>query len=189
VSCSICAEIPETVRANTGRDHALPETTTKLKALNWGGRDQDLWECPQCRNLYTYSSDQAFSGSGNTDEDVLTRLTTEEARVIRAFAVAGTAPPDSLAGQVDAFFALPGIAHTVALNRAYTQNREVARRLIPRIVAELARTSSFQYRDLLVGFGKARKDDAKRIVDEIAKQSFDKGHPLEWVKQQCEQPR
>jgi hypothetical protein len=188
VSCSICAEIPDSLSANTGRDHVLPETTAKLKALSWGSLDQDLWECPQCKNLYTYSSDQAFSGSGNTDQDELTRLTTEQARVIRAFAIAGNIPLDALAGEVDAFFALPGIAHTVALNRAYTQNREVARRLIPRIVAELARTSSFQYRDVLIGLGKARKDDAKRIVDEIAKQSVDKGHPLEWVKQQCEQP-
>lgn len=171
--------------ANTGRDQVLPEPTTKLKALNWGSREQDLWECPQCKNLYTYSSEQAFSGSGNTDEDVLTRLTTNEARVIRAFAVPGNVPIDAIAVETDAFFALPGIAHTVALNRAYTNNREVARRLIPRIVAELARTSSFQYRDLLVGLGKARKDDAKRIVDEIAKQSIDKGHPLEWVRQQC----
>lgn len=187
MSCSICAEIPETVTANTGRDQVLPETTAKLKALNWGSREQDLWECPQCRNLYTYSSEQAFSGSGNSDEDVLTRLTTEQARVIRAFAVAGNVPLDAIARDEEAFFALPGIAHTVALNRAYTQNREVARRLIPRIVAELARTSSFQYRDTLVGLGKARKDDAKRIVDEIAKHSVDQGHPLDWVKQQCEQ--
>lgn len=187
MSCSICSEIPETVTANTGRDQVLPEPTAKLKALNWGSREQDLWECPQCKNLYTYSSEQAFSGSGNSDEDVLTRLTTDQARVIRAFAMPGNVQIDAIAAEIDAFFALPGIAHTVALNRAYTQNREVARRLIPRIVAELARSpsGSFQYRDTLIGLGKARKDDAKRIVDEIAKHSIDKGHPLEWVRQQC----
>ncbi|HUS27323.1 MAG TPA: hypothetical protein VMZ53_02410 [Kofleriaceae bacterium] len=182
--CAICSQIPDQLTANTGREHYLPETTTPLQPLGWGSRDEDLWKCPQCDNLYTYYSEQAFTGSGNNDEDVLTRLTPEQAGVVRAFAIAGTGAAD--AREEDAFFALPPLAHSVALSRAYQQNREVVRRLIPRIVAELARTSSFQYRDTLIGLGKARKDDARRIIDEIRKLAVEKGQPLDWVRQQCE---
>ena len=188
MSCSICAQIPDVLTANIGRDHFLPETTAALKPLGWGSSSsEDIWKCPQCDNLYTYYSEQAFTGSGNTDEDVLTRLTPDQARVVRTVGFPGKATPDQAAGEQDAFFALPGLALSVTLNHAYAKNREVVRRLIPRIVAELAKTSSFQFRDLLIGLGKARKDDARRIVDEIKKQTFDKGHPLDWVKQQCEQ--
>jgi hypothetical protein len=189
VTCSICSQIPDTLTANTGREHYLPETTSALKPLGWGSTEEDLWRCPQCDNLYTYSSEQAFTGSGNTDEDVLTRLSSEQARIVRAFAITGGLPVDQIARDEDAFFALPAIAHTVALARAYAQNREVVRRLIPRIVAELARTSSgtYQYRDTLIGLGKARKDDARRIIEEIAKHAIDKGHVLDWVKQQCQE--
>jgi hypothetical protein len=188
VSCSICSQIPDVVTANTGRDHYLPETTSALKPLAWGtSTSEDIWRCPQCDNLYTYESEQAFTGSGNTDADVLTRLTPEQARVVRAVGFAGKVPLDQLAQEEEAFFALPGLAVSVVLNHAYQQNREVVRRFIPRLVGEMARTSSFQYRDILIGLGKARKDDARRIVDEIAKRGVDKGHPLDWVKQQCEQ--
>lgn len=183
MSCSICSQIPDVLTANTGREHYLPETTTPLKPLGWGSStSEDIWKCPQCDNLYTYYSEQAFTGSGNTDEDVLTRLTPDQARVVRAVGI----PGKSSASDDDAFFALPALAVSVTLNHAYKQNREAVRRMIPRIVAELLKTSSFQFRDTLIGLGKARKDDARRIVDEIKKHTFDKGHPLDWVKQQCE---
>jgi hypothetical protein len=188
MSCSICSQVPDELRANTGRDHYLPEVTAQLKPLGWGtGTGEDIWCCPKCDNLYTYSSEQAFTGSGNTDEDVLTRLAPEQARVVRAVGFAGKVPLDQISRDEEAFFALPGLAVSVTLNHAYHQNREVVRRFIPRLVAEMARTSSFQYRDTLIGLGKARKDDARRIVDEIVKLGVDKGHPLDWVKQQCEQ--
>lgn len=189
MTCSICSQIPDQLSANIGRDHFLPETTAKLVPLGWGSREEDLWKCPQCDNLYTYYSEQAFTGSGNTDEDVLTRLAPDQARVVRAVAIAGTVPVDQATQEENAFFALPGLAHTVSLTRAYAQNREVVRRFIPRLVAELAKTSSgsYQYRDTLIGLGKARKDDARRIIDEIRKHTVDKGHPLDWVKQQCEE--
>src|ERR1044072_8823264 len=84
VSCSICAQIPDVLTANIGRDHFLPETTAAVKPLGWGSSSsEDIWKCPQCDNLYTYYSEQAFTGSGNTDEDVLTRLTPDQARVVR----------------------------------------------------------------------------------------------------------
>lgn len=191
MSCSICSKIPDVLTANTGRDRYLPETTTALVPLRWGSStSEDIWKCPQCDNLYTYYSEQAFTGSGNTDEDVLTRLSSEEARVVRAVGFPGKLSADAVArDEEDDFFNLPGLALSVTLNHAYTGNREIVRCFIPRIVAELASTSSgsYQYRDTLISLGKARKDDARRIVDEIKKHRVDKGHPLDWVKQQCEQ--
>jgi hypothetical protein len=191
VSCSICSHIPDSLTANTGREHYLPDTTSALVPLGWGtSTSEDIWKCPECDNLYTYYSEQAFTGSGNTDEDVLTRLSPEEARVVFAIGFPGAAAAEAVAHEEeDNFFNLPGLALSVTLNHAYKANREIVRHFIPRIVAELAMTSSgsYQYRDALIGLGKARKDDARRIVEEIAKHKIDKGHPLDWVKQQCEQ--
>lgn len=191
MSCSICSKIPDSLTANTGREHYLPETTTPLVPLKWGSStNEDIWKCPQCDNLYTYYSEQAFTGSGNNDEDVLTRLTADEARVVRAVGFPGTKPAEAVArDEEDDFFNLSGLAHSVTLNHAYASNREIVRHFIPRIVAELAMTvgGSYQYRDTLIGLGKARKDDARRIIEEIKKHKIDKGHPLDWVKQQCEQ--
>ena len=71
--CSICAQIPDHLVANTGRSEYLPSTTTPLVALDWD-QDADLWRCPECGDFYFYTEYVAQTGSGNNDEDTLTRL-------------------------------------------------------------------------------------------------------------------
>src|SRR5258708_12576418 len=87
MSCSICAKIPSSLSANTGRDEHLPaEISALVRHKNYYsaiGTDEDLWECPECGAFYIYTTETAFFGSGNSDTDTLDRLTREQSDLLR----------------------------------------------------------------------------------------------------------
>lgn len=137
--CSICDQLPASVTANTGRGESLPAATRSLKhRKDWYGAfgtSTDLWECPECGDFYIYTTETAFTGSGNNDDDTLERLSHAQSVVVRAMIECNGDP----AAIEDAVFELPPIAFEEALNAAYQKDREFVALLIPRLVLEYAR--------------------------------------------------
>jgi hypothetical protein len=144
VSCSICAKIPASLSANTGRDDYLPAETRPLERrkdhYSSIGTDEDLWECPECGAFYIYTTETAFTGSGNNDTDTLDRLTDEQSGVVRAML---DCKADPVAVE-DVLFALPEIALELALSAACVKDRDFVALFIPRLVHEYVKRGQGQ---------------------------------------------
>jgi hypothetical protein len=71
--CSVCSSIPPDLLVNTGRDNHFPPQVGRLVRL---GLDSniDLWKCPSCDALFEWQNLPQYYGSGNNDEERLTRL-------------------------------------------------------------------------------------------------------------------
>jgi hypothetical protein len=81
--CPLCGDLPPSLTAQTGIDERFPEAVYALKRLNID-RDEDLYRCPECDSLFRWEDRPQFYGSGNLDEEILTRLSKDEAAVLRA---------------------------------------------------------------------------------------------------------
>lgn len=81
--CSICGTIGESAVANTGRDEYFKPPITSLQYRGLDETD-DICECPECGAVFHWNSYRAFTGSGNNDEDTLTRLAPGPAAIFRA---------------------------------------------------------------------------------------------------------
>lgn len=127
-ACALCAGIPDVASANTGRDQHFGSPITSLRALGID-RDDDLWECPECGALFLWHDDTAQTGSGNNDEEVLTRLPAPHADVVRAFVHRGDAPVHALDPSL--LFALPETLRTLALTAIRAKDRPLALALVP----------------------------------------------------------
>jgi hypothetical protein len=81
--CEMCSVIPSDLWANTGRGETLAPELGRLVRLDLD-RSDDLYECPGCGALFEWQDLPQNYGSGNCDEERLTRLTPEQALTARA---------------------------------------------------------------------------------------------------------
>lgn len=163
--CSICAAIPAVASANTGRDVHFGPPITSLRALGIE-RDDDLWECPACGALFHWHDDSAFTGSGNNDEEVLTRLPREVAEVVRSVIHRGETRVEDV--DVPALLALPELPRALVLAWTRAHDRALARRLVPAMldVVEAAKDErSARWAHAFV----TNVGSAAGVVDELAR--------------------
>lgn len=111
--CSICAPIPDVARANTGRDEVFGKPITLLKRHELD-RDDDLWECPECGDLFLWHDDRAQTGSGNNDTETLTRLFCLHAATLREILSEGTRAFDDPVALAKRMERLPPAARDLA---------------------------------------------------------------------------
>jgi hypothetical protein len=81
--CETCSFIREERWANTGRGESLYPELGQLVQLDLDNRN-DLFECPDCGALFEWADLTQLSGSGNNDEERLTRLNPEQHATARA---------------------------------------------------------------------------------------------------------
>jgi hypothetical protein len=81
--CETCSFIREELWANTGRGESLYPELGRLVGLDLDNRN-DLHECPDCGALFEWADLSQLSGSGNNDEERLTRLNPEQQATARA---------------------------------------------------------------------------------------------------------
>lgn len=81
-ACPICGPLPETTLAQTGYGDSFPENAYRLEKLGFSF-SRDLWRCPECPALFDWEDIPQYYGSGNLDEERLTRLTESQSALIR----------------------------------------------------------------------------------------------------------
>ncbi len=91
--CAVCSRIPADLWANTGRGESLSPEINQLVRLDLDSSN-DLYECPGCKTLFEWADLPQTYGSGNCDEERLTRLNPEQAAVARALLNPETTEPD-----------------------------------------------------------------------------------------------
>jgi hypothetical protein len=72
--CTVCGPLPAEVTANTGRDERLPAAYRRLKKVASFGNPCVIYCCEACETHYEWEDLAQFYGSGNNDEERLTRL-------------------------------------------------------------------------------------------------------------------
>jgi len=85
MTCPVCGSIATTASANTGRGEYFGDPITRMTRYGLQGND-DFWECPECSAVFAWNGYTSFTGSGNNDEDTLTRLDPDTAATIRTLA-------------------------------------------------------------------------------------------------------
>lgn len=164
MSCSICATIPERASANTGRSEHFTTPITSLKALGIG-RSEDLWECPECEATFFWKEDVAWTGSGNNDEEVLTRYPAEVSSVIRAFIHHGERPPANIVPDAQLLLALPPEASALVASHVLRSKRALARELVPAMLDQAAHERPAVPLSFVRAF--ARREDAAFVLSEL----------------------
>jgi len=82
-ACEVCSGIPSDLWANTGRGETLAPELGRLVGLGIDQSD-DLYKCPGCGVLFEWQDLPQNYGSGNCDEERLTRLNAEQVLTARA---------------------------------------------------------------------------------------------------------
>ena len=86
--CSICVNLADQESAYQKygweeNDTYRPPEAHKLKVVRDlrpdDSRKLQLWQCPDCGGYYLYRTDYEFLVNGSEDEEILTRLTAEQA--------------------------------------------------------------------------------------------------------------
>ncbi len=138
MTCSICGTIPARATANTGRDEYFQAPITSLRSLKID-RDDDLRECPDCGSMFLWHDGRSFTGSGNNDEEVLTRFSEEETSMLRAFVHRGDRAAEEVASMADRWLALPGPAPNLVSRWVLQQDPELSRALVLRMLDAMER--------------------------------------------------
>jgi hypothetical protein len=167
MTCSICASIPNTARANTGRDEHFDPPITDLKRHDLS-RSDDLWECPECGAIFLWRDDTSWTGSGNNDEEVLTRFSADETALLRAFLHRAHRTAEEVAREAARWLALPEVVRGLVSSSVLRGDRELARALVPRLLDEIARGSTSS--ELASSFVKsyASAGDAAFVMSELS---------------------
>lgn len=105
MTCATCGELPDEVWANTGRDQHLPAAARKLKAPWQFSASLDVRLCPECGAWFVWRDHPQFYGSGNLDEEQLTRLSPRAWRTLERL-IHGELEPDPAAVLRDGFAAV-----------------------------------------------------------------------------------
>lgn len=109
MTCSLCEPIGAQQIANTGRGYYLGQPAGSLTSLG-PSSDDELRACPTCGDLFHYTSEQAQTGSGNNDDDTLTRLPDDVTATLNAVRTRSQPLPE-LAARIAALPA--GVARTL----------------------------------------------------------------------------
>lgn len=88
-SCPLCSQLREVETsfykyAAPEYDHPLPAAAAQLQIIKDLSCDEDRYHvrrCPYCATLYTYHFTYEYHMNGSEDEEILTRLTPDEATV------------------------------------------------------------------------------------------------------------
>jgi hypothetical protein len=181
MSCSFCGELGDSIRANTGRDELLPLRARELRQLGLDSRE-DLRECPTCGAFFVWIDDSAQTGSGNNDEEILTRIPPERAATVHACVHRGDEPPDAVARRIgDALLGLPYVERGRVFAYLARSDRDLLHALLPRLVVELARTKDRFVRDVLRGAAYERREGV--AIAELAERTphADARAEFDWV--------
>jgi hypothetical protein len=134
--CEVCSPIAPNLMANTGRGETLAPELGRLVRLDLDSSN-DLYACPDCEALFEWEDLPQYYGSGNNDEERLTRLTPEQASTTRA--LLDPDPGESDGGRLieQAFRVLShGIVYSILRYRAVRHERAFSRFVAP-LVARL----------------------------------------------------
>jgi hypothetical protein len=101
--------------------------------LDCSDRD-DLWECPECKSVFAWHDYTAQTGSGNNDEETLTRLGVAEAGTIRTLAHDATSLTNHELAALGAGIAAvpPGIRELVI--KLVRRDMTIAQRFVPHLL-------------------------------------------------------
>lgn len=164
-TCAICSQIPDSVTANTGRDEYLPDSTHALK--RGSGDFEGFRVCPTCDRLYVWTEYTSQSGSGNNDDETLTRLSADRTATIRACFSRGDTPPDDHALRIgDALFALPPVERDIVFDRLCVRDRDLVRAFFQRMIRAFVKTRDRWLHQTLYGLANEPRD-ARRILELI----------------------
>jgi hypothetical protein len=78
VSCALCEDLGDELSVNTGRDDASPPDWYPLSRL-----DGSIFYCPGCGTCFEWTDMSSWTGSGNNDEERMTRLSPARSRQLR----------------------------------------------------------------------------------------------------------
>lgn len=140
VSCSICTQIGDGATANTGRDEYFGPPVTLLKPI-FKSRDDDLWQCPECGALFFWNEYIAFTGSGNNDEDTVTRLDEPLQAALRELTQRSDDTPEQIEELAAHLFQYSEKSRDLLLGYL-ARHRDVLPALVPHYLAEAARRNN-----------------------------------------------
>lgn len=106
MTCPTCGELPDDAWANTGRDQHLPDASRRLKSPWPHASGIDVRLCPECGAWFVWRDHPQFYGSGNLDEEQLTRLAPRAWRTLERL-LHGDLDPDAAGVMGEAFTHLP----------------------------------------------------------------------------------
>ena len=167
MTCSICDSIGPRASANTGRDEYFGPPVTLLTRHNIEQRDNDLWECPECGAFFHWNDDQAYTGSGNNDEETVTRLSAPDAATVRAILHHDGVATAGLADVASGLLQLTGKVGELITYCLLGRKRDLGRLLLPHLLDAIGRSADGSGLELVKSLANA--GDAALVRTELAR--------------------
>lgn len=166
--CPLCAELPDDVTVNTGRDHYFPEAFYQLTKLTNGSPDQ-FRRCPQCRTFFHWIDLPQYYGSGNCDEERAIRLSPQASLLLDRLFPNDPKEPNlgPITDFLDATSGLPHRLLLLALGEHVFTGPKIVAPFIPHLVKLLNATSDSSIKDLLSDYCYGRPERAKEILEAL----------------------
>lgn len=147
-NCSLCGAIPDkTTEYYDGSGDQFPPQVSLLKSHMLDHKD-DLLECPKCGAFFFSHDDTALTGSGDSDGLVRTRLSEEDAAVLREILHRAGRATNDPSGLVGGMLRLPDGVRDLAAIHLQKRDRDLARRLLPTLAEHAARGGDWPWRFL-----------------------------------------
>lgn len=183
--CEVCGHLEVFILAKTGYGETLPAAFYRLTKGSLAN-DLDIHRCPQCDSIFFWQDLPQFYGSGNLDEEHLTRLDERKAQLVRDLV---NLPDDPVAAPqlVEAAFSELGEPLTMALLRKLRYSRSNGfDHLLPSLVSRLQKTSEYSIRELLFGWCRDCRIRCRRLVALIDSDARPKNYQSDELRKQCE---
>lgn len=183
--CEICGQLEVFILAKTGYGETLPAGYYRLTKASLS-TDLDIHRCPRCDSIFLWQDFPQFYGSGNLDEEHLTRLDEAKAQLVRDLV---NLPDDPLLAPqlLEAAFSELGAPLTLALLRSLRHSRSIGfDHLLPSLVCRLQKGSEYSVRELLFGWCRENRVRCRRLADLIDGDPRPKNYQSDELRKQCE---
>lgn len=181
-NCPLCGGLPDDLTVNTGREERFPAAFYELTTVGIPCPSQGQWvgsqlhRCPSCGTYFDWGDYPQVYGSGNCDEERLTRLPAKASRLLdNLFAPVPKTP--SAPGDVGEYFeALPPGMLLCALRSRVGTVPNIVTPFVPNLVSLLGKSGDPSERNsirvLLGAYASSSPERAKAVEAAQASYAF-----------------
>lgn len=186
--CEICGKLPDDLVVYTGRGDSFPDAVTRLVFPRTNQTashfpDFDVGHCPACEALFQWENRPQFYGSGNLDEEQLTRLSNADAELVRPL-LSGTIDLETAALELEQAFSKLPYRVLSAIVRPQSKLSDIAFEVAPTLIDRVIRSDDRDWADLLSP-ASSRADRAAHILELLNADPRPKGTVAKQLWERC----
>lgn len=150
--CHLCSEIPNNLTVRVGLDERFPSAVERLQKIVSHGTSNAFLKCPECGTFYYWENQPQYMGTGDLDDEELTRMKPEHIIYLLPFIESGNVDEldeHTLSKAYETF----GITKVnIVLDQMKYRRPDEFTLLVPVLIKRLVLSDDSNLRDMISGF-------------------------------------